>query len=202
MDDHVLRGMAKWPNVPAVYGWLALERRGQWLIKGEPVTNPVVTEFIGRNYEADEQGRWFFQNGPQRVFVTLDYTPCVYRAINGSDSPLEIVAHTGAHVAALRGAWIDEAGAVLVQGDAAVGVVDDRSLEAIVASFVDAKRKPVMDSALDAMMERLQRGERADLWLEHGGARVEVEPIESADVPRRFGFDPNPLPPAGHPECN
>ena len=64
MDDSVLRGLAKWPDVPAVYGWLSLDRRGHWRIKGEHIGNPTVSAFIGRNYEYDSQGRWFFQNGP------------------------------------------------------------------------------------------------------------------------------------------
>ena len=79
MDEIVKQGMAKWPNVPSVYGWLSLDRRGNWLIKGERIANPIVADFIGRNYEHDEKGRWFFQNGPQRVFISLDYTPYVYR---------------------------------------------------------------------------------------------------------------------------
>ena len=33
MDPAVLRGMARWPDVPAVYGWLALDRRGNWRLK-------------------------------------------------------------------------------------------------------------------------------------------------------------------------
>ena len=28
MDESVIRALAKWPNVPAVYGWLSLSRRG------------------------------------------------------------------------------------------------------------------------------------------------------------------------------
>ncbi|HET8728586.1 MAG TPA: DUF2946 family protein, partial [Alphaproteobacteria bacterium] len=32
MDESVLRAMTKWPNVPAVYGWLQLDQRGNWLI--------------------------------------------------------------------------------------------------------------------------------------------------------------------------
>ena len=28
---------------------------------------------------ADDQGRWFFQNGPQRVFVELAATPWIWR---------------------------------------------------------------------------------------------------------------------------
>src|SRR5829696_8350527 len=77
MDDAVVRSMARWPNVPAVYGWLSLDRRGNWRIKGEKIGNPALRDFIGRNYEADAQGRWFFQNGPQRVYVQLAYTPLV-----------------------------------------------------------------------------------------------------------------------------
>src|SRR5919108_255593 len=84
MDSVVARAMAKWPNVPAVYGWLALDRRGNWLIRspGTParfdrIANAALREFIARNYAADDAGRWYFQNGPQRVYVNLAYTPLV-----------------------------------------------------------------------------------------------------------------------------
>jgi len=79
VDEIVARSLAKWPNVPAVYGWLALDRRGNWRIKGEKIGNAALRDFIGRNYQADEKGRWYFQNGPQRVFVSLAYTPLVVR---------------------------------------------------------------------------------------------------------------------------
>src|SRR6185503_14166887 len=77
VDEAVARSLAKWPNVPAVYGWLELDRRGNWLIKGSRIGNAALRDFIGRNYECDEHGRWFFQNGPQRVYVRLAYTPFV-----------------------------------------------------------------------------------------------------------------------------
>src|SRR2546421_1903149 len=77
MDEIVARSMAKWPNVPAVFGWLSLDRRGNWLIKGERIANHALREFISRNYEADDTGRWYFQNGPQRVYVALAYTPLI-----------------------------------------------------------------------------------------------------------------------------
>ena len=99
MDDVVIRAMAKWPNVPAVYGWLALDGRGQWSIRSaaeagfERVANAKLIEFIGRNYHHDEQGRWYFQNGPQRVYVNLDYTPLVYRIARAH--PLSLETHTG-----------------------------------------------------------------------------------------------------------
>src|SRR5579859_7246871 len=83
MDDSVLRSLAKWPDVPAVYGWLALDRRGNWLLRAtgaerfERIANRALREFIARNYEVDSRGCWFFQNGPQRVYVRLAYTPYV-----------------------------------------------------------------------------------------------------------------------------
>jgi len=77
MDEIVLKSMAKWPDVPDVYGWIALDRRGNWRIKDERILNPAIGEFISRNYDSDERGRWFFQNGPQRVFVSLAYAPFV-----------------------------------------------------------------------------------------------------------------------------
>ena len=33
MDDIVRQAMAKWPHVPACYGWLGLDARGQWWLR-------------------------------------------------------------------------------------------------------------------------------------------------------------------------
>ena len=35
MDEMVRQAMAKWPNVPACYGWLGLDARGQWYMRDE-----------------------------------------------------------------------------------------------------------------------------------------------------------------------
>ena len=129
MDEIVLRGMAKWPDVPAVYGWLSLDRRGQWLIKGERISNPLVTEFIGRNYARDERGCWFFQNGPQRVFVVLDFAPFVYRVVSPEGSPLALETHNSKPVSTVTGAWIDENGAALLETEHGIGAVHDRDLD-------------------------------------------------------------------------
>lgn len=123
MDDIVLRGMAKWPNVPAVYGWLSLDRRGQWLIKGERISNPLVTEFISRNYARDERGCWFFQNGPQRVYVRLAYTPLVFHY--EGDALLD---HCGRQVR-VAATYLDDEGSVLILGEHGIGLLDDRDLE-------------------------------------------------------------------------
>lgn len=75
MDDIVRAALQKWPNVPDVYGWLSRNRRGEWLLKGEVIRHAPLIEFIERNYEQDTRGCWFFQNGPQRVFVELAGAP-------------------------------------------------------------------------------------------------------------------------------
>ena len=201
MDEIVLRGMAKWPNVPAVYGWLALDRRGQWLIKGERVSNPLVTEFIGRNYARDERGCWFFQNGPQRVFVDLDYAPHVYRIVSADRAPLALETSTGKPVATVRGAWIDETGVALLDTEHGIGTVDDRDLDRLLQHFTDAAGTPLAEDVLDEWMSRLHQGHSERLWLRFHGAAIGVGPIRSATVAQRFDFRARPEAPAGDEVC-
>ncbi len=124
MDEIVARSMAKWPDVPDVYGWLSLDRRGNWLLKGERIGNAAFREFISRNYATDAQGRWFFQNGPQRVFVALAYTPLVLHF-----EAEALVDHCGRPFAAQQ-AFVDEEGSVLMLGKPGIGLLDDRDLAA------------------------------------------------------------------------
>jgi hypothetical protein len=97
MDDLVQQAMAKWPHVPACYGWLGLDARGQWRMRddavqalgtfnsgapgaqGSVLRHDKLIGFIQRNYAADERGCWYFQNGPQRVFVELAAAPWIWR---------------------------------------------------------------------------------------------------------------------------
>jgi hypothetical protein len=128
MDEAVSRGMARWPDVPAVYGWLALDRRGNWLLReGENgafgrIGNAALRDFIGRNYAADARGCWYFQNGPQRVYVRLAYTPLVVRHDGAA-----LVDHCGRPVQAAA-FFADDEGSLLVLGPRGIGVLDDRDL--------------------------------------------------------------------------
>ncbi len=127
MDEAVLRSLAKWPNVPDVYGWLSLDRRGNFLIKNEKIGNRALREFIARNYQPDARGCWYFQNGPQRVFVQLAYTPLVVH-LEGED----LVDHCGRPFAPEQ-AFLDEEGSVLIQGKDGLALLDDRDLAAFEA---------------------------------------------------------------------
>ena len=123
MDALVARSMAKWPEVPAVFGWLELDRRGRWRIKGEAIVHAGLREFIARNYQADEHGRWYFQNGPQRVFVTLAYAPLVVHHEGEA-----LVDHCG-RPAVPHAVYLDDEGSVLVATGGTVALLDDRDLE-------------------------------------------------------------------------
>jgi len=114
--------MAKWPGVPDVYGWLSLDRRGNWLIQNERIGNLALREFISRNYQPDVRGCWYFQNGPQRVFVQLAYTPLVIHFEGDA-----LFDHCGRPFAAEQ-AFLDEEGSVLMSGNSGVGLLDDRDL--------------------------------------------------------------------------
>jgi hypothetical protein len=196
MDDIVQQAMAKWPNVPAVYGWLSLSRRGEWRIKGEKIANPIVTDFINRNYMHDEQGRWFFQNGPQRVYVSLDYTPLVYRFAYES----KIESHSGLCPHHFHAAYIDDGGSLLLNTELGVGVVDDRDLYQFLSLLTNTLNKPLTQDELEklaGLAPQHWHGLRINLQ----NKMLEVGTLPASEAPTRFGFKPQPSPPKGEEEC-
>ena len=136
MDDIVRQAMAKWPNVPDCYGWLGLDARGNWfmrddqaqaqgpfaggtaLSKGSMLKHEKLIEFIQRNYEADAQGQWFFQNGPQRVYIELEATPVIWRV----NSDFSICDHSGRQASVQR-CLLDERGHVYLEAEIGFGLV-------------------------------------------------------------------------------
>lgn len=136
MDDIVRQAMAKWPNVPDCFGWLGLDSRGQWHMrddrvqllgafqsgqasaKGSVLRHEKLIDFIHRNYDADEQGRWFFQNGPQRVYVELEAAPFVWRL----NERFEPTSHTG-HSTQAMACLVDEEGRVYLHTRLGFGLV-------------------------------------------------------------------------------
>lgn len=201
MDEIVIRAIAKWPNVPSVYGWLRLDRRGNWLVKSrkahdgapvfERISNRAVIEFIGRNYGEDAEHRWYFQNGPQKVFVALDYTPWVYRL---DDAGGGFLAHSGAAPRSIEAAFVDDSGSLLLASELGIGVLLDRDLPAMIESLRDERGRPV-ENLLDA----IAGGSGARVML-HGNT-VALEQIRADEVSVRFGFVPQPRPRPGEPEC-
>lgn len=188
MDDSVRRAMAKWPDVPVVQGWLRLDAAGRWLLRDEPVTHAGLIEFIGRNYAADHHGRWYFQNGPQRVYVGLDYTPWVLHV----DATGALRTHTGQDVTRLERVAIDDEGNLLLVGDPGPGVVDPDALPVLVERFVDATGETIAADAIDHAIGQLALGSTAGLLFRHGGECLPVEYVARAEVPAAFGFVAEP----------
>lgn len=188
MDSSVIRAMARWPNVPAVYGWLSLDRRGRWCLRGEPVTHRGVVEFMNRNYGHTADGRWYFQNGPQRVFVDLDYTPWIYSL----DGARRLADHSGNLVEELRGAWLDEDGNLLLLGERGVGLLCDRDLVETADSFCFSDDGACDEESISRLIEGSACAREKRIFFKQGGGRVEVKTLLREDVAEKFGFVPQP----------
>lgn len=176
MDAIVAAALKKWPAVPACYGWLALDARGQWRLrddrvqaagpfpqsKGSVLHHEGLRAFIARNYAPDAAGCWHFQNGPQRVYVELEAAPLVLgvqRHEGAWSVRSEQLAGTGP--LAVRGAWLDEQGRLFLETERGHGLV--HSLD--------------MDAAADALT--------AGHWPLRGTLRFE-------HMPARFGYRLSP----------
>jgi hypothetical protein len=177
MDAIVEAALRKWPNVPHCFGWLALDARGEWYmrddriqaagafpqVKGSRITHDKLREFIHRNYGHDASGAWFFQNGPQRVYVELEAAPWVWRideqAGANESGRWRVTAHTGLPARA-RQAWLDERGRVYLDTDLGFGLVH------------------TLDTGIAA------------LAVEAGDWRPADMPF--ADMPARFGYQLKP----------
>ncbi|MES2152117.1 MAG: DUF2946 family protein [Pseudomonadota bacterium] len=189
MDDIVKKAMAKWPNVPHCYGWLALDARGAWRMRderaqqhglaGDKVTQTALLGFINRNYAADERGCWYFQNGPQRVYLNLESTPYVAR----TDPQQGLVLHTGEALAALDRVLMTDSGELIVESAGKVAQVDDRDVAQLMQGLA-LDGAPVADEALMAWLG----GSHGALSLRYKEQRLEVERIHRDEVPARLRF--------------
>ena len=192
MDEIVLQGMAKWPNVPAAYGWLSLDRRGQWRLKGDVIRNPAIIAFIGRNYEHDDGGCWFFQNGPQRVYVELDQAPLVFRWT--ADDPPSLVDHIGRSPVSVDAAFLDDAGNVFLRTERGPGIIDDRDLERLASLIHGPGGHPLEDQDWEALLDGKAVFRSSEYTLRLGTHHVPVQPVAATRVPEILGFVPKPAP--------
>jgi hypothetical protein len=158
VDDIVKAALAKWPNVPHCYGWLGLDARGNWYMrddraqaagpfsaeglptgthatKGSMLQHGKLIDFIQRNYAHDEHGQWFFQNGPQRVYVELENTPFVWRLQPDG----RVLAHTGVDAGPVSRSLVDEVGRLYLETPLGIGLVHTSDM-AQAADRVESKQ--------------------------------------------------------------
>jgi hypothetical protein len=189
MDDIVKQAMAKWPNVPYCYGWLALDARGAWRMRdeaaqragapGDKLANAALVGFIARNYLADERGCWYFQNGPQRVYINLEATPFIAR----TDPAQGLVLHTGQPLGAPDDAYLTDAGGIVLRAGTTIAQVDDRDAAQLLQAF-ERDGHPASDEDVMAWLE----GGAGELALRWQDRRIVVGRLAANEVPAAFGF--------------
>ena len=177
-----LSAIAKWPNVPACYDWLSLDRRGGWRLQGERVTHHGFIALLNRQYGVDERGCWFVQNGPQRVFVTLDYTPWVFRREGEA-----FVSHTGEPAGEIKAIYLDEEGSILLETSLGIGLLDDRDLP----GFLDQCRQDTNAAVNEKNWLKMMVGETIAKITWSG---IPVQIVQHVNVASCFSFNPAPLP--------
>lgn len=195
MDDIVRQAMAKWPNVPHCYGWLALDARGAWRMRdeaaqragapGDRLANAALVGFINRNYLHDERGNWYFQNGPQRVYVNLEATPFIAR----TDPQHGLLLQTGQPLTEVERVFLGDTGALLFQAGATLAQLDDRDVAQVLGRLT-LGGKPASDEAIMAWLG----GAAGELALPWEGRLIDVERVMAEELPGRFGFNRVPAP--------
>ena len=187
MDEQVLQAMRRWPQVPACAGWLGLDARGQWWIRdaqalpwprgdegvldkqgASRLLHEGLCGFVARNYQPDAQGCWYFQNGPQQVYVELEAAPLILR-LQVDAQAARWSTHTGVDCEVLE-AWLDQRGRVWLRTSAGPGLL--HSLDVVLL-------EPWLDEALTTL--RLP-----------GAAPLALQPVQTEEVESCLGFSASP----------
>ncbi len=184
--------MTRWPKVPEVYGWLSLNQAGEWRLhplgdahtgsRGEPIGNQQIRDFIGRNYLSDGAGRWFFQNGPQRVFVRLDAAPFILQLYSND---LQFFTHNGLSIEAadIKGWWLDDAGRLYAQTAVGPGLVAGRDVQAVLEQLRDANGIVLIERLQESPDTDILLRKQPELWLRN---------VPSDRLPDLLGFIKSP----------
>lgn len=210
MDQSVLDAVKRWPDVPAVYGWLSLTARGEWKLHpmgdaqsgfpGQGISNTQILGFIDRNYASEPDGAWFFQNGPQRVYVRLDAAPLIVHVDPTSQA---LITHHKKTVHRVSRWLCDETGQLYAQTDCGPCRIDDRDL----LTLGEVLRTPKGVSLLDVFDQLPERSPQVaspgetDILLSdpHKRYLALTEPVPfgfvaSEIIPQAMRFIPNPGP--------
>ncbi len=193
MDEIVKQALAKWPSVPHCYGWLALDARGAFRMRdeatqqanlpGDIIRHTALLAFIYRNYTHDERGAWFFQNGPQRVYVDLETTPFIAR----TDPVHQFVLHDGKLMTDMNEVCLTEQGQLVLRNSRQIAMLDDRDL-AQCLTLLKRQGKVIND---DQLLDWLA-SPTDDLSLSTLTGDIPVRWVKSDRLASSFGFNRRP----------
>ncbi|CAM2009824.1 DUF2946 family protein [Acanthopleuribacter pedis] len=197
LDPDTLRAMARWPDVPAVTGWLTLDGTGRWYVRGQRIKHPLILAHLKSNYDRDGSGRWFFQNGPQRVFVSLEQAPHILTWTG--DPKLGFRDQCDRHQTRFDKTVLDEEGRLYLHGEHGLGYVLDQDLDTVLSWLCRADGAPEAEDALFARLETAFDSLTGDrpvtdipLVLRLGDALLPVEGCHGSRLESRFHFQKEP----------
>ncbi|NLY64000.1 MAG: DUF2946 family protein [Alcaligenaceae bacterium] len=201
MDKNVLDSIKKWPDVPAVYGWLSLDLNGKWKLhqggswqpglSGESIGSPQINEFINRNYAVNERGEWFFQNGPQRVYACLEYTPYVLHLAEDSHT---LETHTHQPVRQISAWFLDEQGFLYAQTDLGAAIICGRDTAAVIEHLAAQEKEadpenktptPLSETHLAALAQGQQLNA---VYRPHPEYNAPLKQTTSGQIPKEMNF--------------
>ena len=161
-------------------------------LAGSVIQHAALNEFISRNYACDSLGRYFFQNGPQRVFVTLDATPWIARIIPNESGP-QLLTQCGTEIKP-QGALSDEKGNIYITG-LITQALPDQVDGAMFTKIESLSVALLHDHDLDLFSDQSKVMEDACSYRgswQWDGKDLPIEPIHSVELSERFHFVKTP----------
>ena len=193
MDERVKLAMAKWPQVPHCYGWLSLDAQGKFRMRdeaaqaaghmGDVIRHASLLAFIYQNYESDPRGAWYFQNGPQRVYVELESTPYVAR----TDPEHGFVLHDRSPVHEIDQIFMTNDGRLILNAHEKIAMLDNRDL----SHCVPLLRIEGLAVADDDLLNWLSEPKQA-LQIELSNELKNVQWVDSNQLEKQLGFIAHP----------
>ena len=170
MDEIVKKAMAKWPDVPHCYGWLALDARGAWRMRDERA------QALGLAGDKVTQTAL-------RGFINLEATPYIVRTAPDGG----LVLHTDDVVTHVAAAWITPTGRIVLDCDGRIALLEDRDMnECLTRLRLDCA--PLDDDDLLAWLA----GAEGAMTLLHADRATGVDRLADDALALRFGFIAQP----------
>jgi hypothetical protein len=164
-------------------------------LPGDVIKHAALNAFIARNYASDADGRYFFQNGPQRVYVHLDATPWIVRMMptGNAEDPWQLQTQCETLLTPTT-AFLDEAGHILIEGMLTQTIWSNTN------QFSEIERLSIAmlhdhDIELFSGLTTLSNAACVleGSWHWHGHD-LKLEPITITEVQSRFQFQARPHP--------
>ena len=200
MDSVIDAALQKWPQAPNCYGWLNFDRRGEWRIQneyaqqhklpGDLITHQGLKSYIEAHLAHDIHGHYFFQNGPQRVFINFSYCPWVIRFYPLQEGHWQLRTTLGQVIQPLA-CFLDEHGQIMFEADFSSQMVNEEGvfLTTIVRSIGLLHDHDLEIFSAFAKVFQNNCGSLGEfLWHQ----KLSIEPIHSKDLQGRYQFSNHP----------